>query len=492
MSSEMQNAIHAVEASCSTDLAVLCPSPQDQFDMRAPVMRLGAPRDPLIEFLNNPQAPLPMKMDISNILDEMMSHAILMANDEPQFTVVHFISFADEEPSPEEGPTTPEEESTIRHEKTAPEEVLVPMVQNLVQRTTEDPETVTNKIIQHANDLLKTEQDDDRVRMARRLTQMAPEMVNVPRLPLPFGCPRNRCLMSAFEQGAVSPPCSEALKTAERLQSATIMREFVKVERDSRLFLSFTLLYGVLAFVTLAVLSKHLRKMRRSIEYQVNLKKSILQAVYSNPAIKAKVEESMGREIGYVPPLPPHVLAELGGHQFPHRGFFFSKLIMLFTFALVFTLVFINPLLAMPILCILMFARFLRLACCPPQNPVPMCTCCCCGLSTDDVKNGNVSATQACCTCCNSMGVCAPGCADCCGLEPDGACDCCMDECSCCDPPTVHSSCGALTDAQANSSCCSGEVSKTCCGDGASPACTKPLLHAADKGIYQGIPIQIV
>lgn len=483
--------MHAVEESCSADVSAFCPSPQDPFTMRTPVVRLGAPRDPLMEFLSNPAAPPPMQMDISSILDQMMSQAMLMANEEPHITIFHFVSVGDEEEAP-----------ASAQQKAAPDEVLDAMVQNLVQRTSDNPENVAKKIVEHANDILKTEQDEDRVRMARRLTQMAPEMLSGPHLPLPFGCPRNRCLMSAFEQGVVSASCAEALKTAERLQNVHVMRELVKVERDSKLFISFTILYGVLAFVTLAVLSRHLRKMHRNIEYQLNLKKSILQAVYSNPVIKAKVEKSMGRGIGYVPPLPPHVLAQLGGHEFPHRGFFCSKLIMLGTFATVFTLVVVNPLLAMPVLCILMFARFLRLAFCPPQHPAPKCSCCCCGLSTDDVKNGNISSTQACCTCCNASGVCAPGCADCCGLEPDGACDCCMDGCDCCNPPPVCCCCGAtpslmtLTKEQNACSCCSGSGScgkgcKSCCGDRHSPACTKPLLHA-EKGVYQGIPIQIV
>lgn len=483
--------MHAVEESCSADVSVFCPTPQDQFTMRAPVLRLGAPRDPLMEFLSNPAAPPPMLMDISSILDQMMSHAMLMANEEPHITIFHFVSVGDDKQAP-----------SSDQQKAAPDEVLDAMVQNLVQRTTENPEVVAKKIVEHANDILKTEQDEDRVRMARRLTQLSPESFSGPHLPLPFGCPRNRCLMSAFEQGVVSPSCSEALKNAERLQSVHAMRELVKVERDSKLFISFTILYGVLAFVTLAVLSRHLRKMHRNLEYQLNLKKSILQAVYSNPAIKATVEKSMGRGIGYVPPLPPHVLAQLGGHEFPHRGFFCSKLIMLGVFATVFTLVFVNPLLAMSILCVLMFARFLRLAFFPPQYPVRKCSCCCCGLSTDDVKNGNISSTQACCTCCNASGVCAPGCADCCGLEPDGACDCCMDGCDCCNPPPVCNCCGAtpqlmtLTTEQANCSCCAGsgvcgEGFKLCCGEGPSPACTKPLLPS-EKGVYQGIPIQVV
>jgi hypothetical protein len=501
----MQLAMRHVEAACSADMSTLCPSPEQLAIRRAPIVRLGAPRDPIMEFLTNPMAPPPMMMDLSTVLDQMVTEAIQMSDGRPHLTIFRVVDM----PADNEQPA----------EKPAPEELLDSMVKNLVQRSSEKPEVVTQKIVEHANDLLKTEQDGDRVRLARRLTELSPGMFRGPPLPLPFGCPRNRCLMAAYEQGVTSQPCSDALKAAEGVRNVVVMRESIKVERDSKVFLTFTMLYGVLAFVTLAVLSKHLKKMHRRIEYQVNLKKSILQAVYSNPAIKAKVEASMGKGIGYVPPLPPHVLAKMGGHEFPHRGFFCLKIIKAATFAAVLTLVFVNPVLAMPVLCIFVFARFIHLAFCPPQIPDPMCSCCCCGLSTDDVKNGNVSAEQACCTCCNAMGVCAPGCSDCCGLEPDGACDCCSDGCNCCNPPPVCCCCGAspqmktLTAEQSKCSCCKGtglcaDGCKSCCGDetgcdcctggcdcckgdNSASACTKPLLRA-DQGIYQGIPIQIV
>lgn len=499
--------------------------------MRQPVLRLGAPRDPLMEFMMNPMAPPPM-MDMPSMLDDMMNHAVMMAREQPQFVTVHFMSLED---APLEKPQEqPKEQAT-------PEQVLDSMVHALMQRSSEEPEVVAKKIAEHGNKLLQsapdTDDDSDRVSMARRLTQVSPDMDHSRPLPLPFGCRRNRCLMSAYDQAAVSPSCSDALRAAEDVRTQIVTRKALAVERESEVFLHFTMIYVVLAVVTLMVLRKHLHRIGRRMHAHMEMKRKILQAVYSDPAIKAKVEGAVGGSIGAVPPLPPHVLAQMGGHAFPHRGFFCFRMLKCVVFASILTLVFVNPLLAMPLLCILMFARFLHLSFCPPKPPQLMCSCCCCGLSTDDVVNGNVSSKQACCTCCNGMGVCAPGCADCCGLEPDGSCDCCADGCDCCNPPPACCCCdataksGILTTKQMNCSCCKGsgtcgkgckaccgdETGCDCCGDGCDcctgdskrllkecrgscgagdykpPVCDKPVQQrTADKDVYQGIPIQVV
>lgn len=513
----MHSAMHVVEEVCSKDVALLCPSPEDRrlFNSQPPVLRLGTPRDPLMDFMMNPMAPPPQMFQLSSILDEMMNQAL----QEPQGgTVIRFYRISDQ---PED--SAPQGPDEAPKELPAPEQVLDSMVHTLMERTVERPEVVAQQVVEHGNKLLQSEVlDEDRVRMARRLTEMNPEKFQGPRLPLPFGCPRNRCLMSALDQGAVSSPCAQALQDAQTTQTVVVQRHAMKVERESEAFIHFTLLYIFLAMITIVALRKHLHRMTRRVRAHMALKRSILQAVYSNPAIKAKVESMVGGSIGAVPPLPPHVLAEMGGAQFPHRGFFAMKMLKLATFSTILTLIFVNPFLAMPLLCVLMLVRFLHLSFFPPQAPHMACSCCCCGLSTDDVVSGNVSTKQACCTCCNGMGVCAPGCADCCGLDPNDACDCCSDGCDCCNPPPTCCCCDAtpgmeyLTEAQANCSCCNGngecgDGCKACCGDetgcdccndgcdccsgdstpGKSKIENKPMLRA-NSGVYQGIPIQIV
>ncbi len=66
--------------------------------------------------------------------------------------------------------------------------------------------------------------------------------------------------------------------------------------------------------------------------------------------------------------------------------------------------------------------------CCNPSEP--KCTCCCCGLSNWDARKGIMTDAQACCTCCESIGKCGDGCADCCGDEK--GCDCCTNGCDFC------------------------------------------------------------
>jgi len=409
-------------------------------------------------------APPPM-MDISTVLDHMMNQALIMANDQPSITIYRFRSIPDEQQQVE-GASNPDQSSS---EKAAPEDLLDSMVKQFVHRTREDPKFVTEKIVKHANEILKSEgEDENRVRLARRLSELAPSMHRSPPLPLPFGMSRNHCLMDAFDQGVVSKPCADALNAAENIQARSHGRPPVNPEElDSEIFFALFSVFFVLAFINLLTKIKILKKRAKKIHKQIKLKQGILQAVYSDPATKAKVEANMGRSIGFVPPLPPRVLAKLGGHKFPHDDCFLLRVVRCATFACIFIAFFIDPIRGMFLLCILMLFRLLNFVFCrAPKPPVAMCSCCCCGLTTDAVRDGNVSATQACCTCCNGMGVCAPSCSDCCGLEPDGACDCCQDGCDCCNPSPEKKNYSP-------------------------PDFEKPMLSPG-KVVYQGVPIQLV
>ena len=528
MTPEMQRAMKAVENQCARDVEAFCPTPEEEDrrlgNLMLPPPRLGAPRDPLLEFMLNPMAPPPMLSDMSFMLDQMMNHALMMANEEP-FSIVRIYHLSDDQPR------------DLTTEK-APERVLDSMVHTLMERSAEKPELVAKKIQEHGNALLEKEQDQDRIRMARRLTEVRPDAVAHP--PLPFGCRRNRCIMNAFEQGVVSPACAEAMKgveDAQRFQQIRRAETVDEADQETQVFLGFTMIYAALAIATIFLLHKRLRRFARRMHSESHRMRLILQAVYSNPAIKVKVEDAVGANIGAVPPLPPHILARMGGPPFPHHLHFALRMVKLVVFAAVLTLVFVDPFLAMPILCILMLARFLHLACCPHEPPQASCSCCCCGLSTEDVQEGNITAKQACCTCCNSTGVCAPSCVDCCGTDPDGACDCCSDGCDCCNPKPAPACtcccCGAMEGqtyvtaeqacctcckgtgvcAPGCDACCGGKSGCDCCMDGCDCCDGKydvrqPLLGADQihvsgpcqerearepvKAIYQGIPIQIV
>eukprot|EP00547_Thalassionema_nitzschioides_P000815 CAMPEP_0194200192 /NCGR_PEP_ID=MMETSP0156-20130528/902_1 /TAXON_ID=33649 /ORGANISM="Thalassionema nitzschioides, Strain L26-B" /LENGTH=529 /DNA_ID=CAMNT_0038925159 /DNA_START=44 /DNA_END=1633 /DNA_ORIENTATION=+ len=503
----MHRAMNAIKQACSLDVGLLCDLQSDGVSMGPRTLRLGAPRDPIMELMMNPLAPPPSLLDVTSILDDMMKQALTMESDQSPPMVIHLFRIESDEPF------------TMAP---APEEVLDSMVHTLMERVDEKPEVIADQIVAHGNSILKTEQDEDIVRMARRLTQVDPKAVgHSHKMPLPFGCSQNRCLMRAFDQGALSLTCSETLRAAEETREI-VARKVAAVEYESRAFLHFTIIYLVLAFVTLFALRRHLRKSGRYLHSRLALGRQIFQAVYSNPEIKAKVEDAIGSDIGFVPPLPPHVLAQMGGER--HGISFTKKVFKAMAFASILTLILVDPVVAMFVLCILMFARFLHLLFCPPQPPKQSCSCCCCSASTDDVQNGTLTKDQACCTCCNGTGVCAPGCSDCC--EPDDPCDCCTDDCDCCDSKDICECCccgasnldaamGKLTAEQACCTCCKGTGvcaagCKACCGDDSSCDCcsgdcdccdgntcqynntSMPSVRLVNEAVYQGIPIKVV
>jgi hypothetical protein len=459
----MHRAMLGIQSSCDSDILSLCTKPKDVFLEPRPIVRLGAPRDPVLDFLSNPLAPPPM-MDISDVLDHMMNQALMMTNDQPSVTIYRFRAIPDELQPAKDGANLEHSPS----EKPAPEDILDSMVKQFVHRASEDPKMVTEQIVKHANEILQSEEDKNRVRLARRLSELAPSMYRSHLLPLPFGMNRNQCLMDAFDQGALSKPCADALNAAESIQAKLHVHPHASPEEmDSQLFFAFFSAFLILATINLVIKVKHLKKRFQKIKSQIQLKEGILQAVYSDPATKAQVEGKMGKSIGFVPPLPPHVLARLGGHNFPHDNCLLLRIVRAATFACIFIAFLIDPIRGMCLLCILMLFRLLNYIFCPrPEPPADMCSCCCCGLTTDAVQNGDVSSTQACCTCCNGLGVCAPSCSDCCGLEPDGACDCCDDGCDCCNQSPERRTY-------------------------VPPTCEKPLLRP-DKVVYQGVPIQLV
>jgi len=463
MSPSMQQSMHLVEQSCSRDVALFCSEPDEVLSKAAPIMRTATQSpDPFVEFLTNPMAPPPMMLDVSQMLDDMMKTALVMS----QQPDIVFVSIMEPLPEPPQKPQ-PEAEHEQKPKEITAEQAFDSMFSTLAERVASshgqenspamDPIALSKRIVEHGKELLDNgEPDDDRVRMARRLTEVRPQMFQGPNHPhLPFGCPKNRCLTRAFQDGRVSMGCADALRGAERLHQKEVTRHALQVQHESQAFLSFGFLYVLLAVATVYMLHRRYNKFRQTMREQKHLKRRILQAVYSNPRIKETIESELQEEIGFVPPLPFHVLSQMGGPKFPHRGFMACKCFKLIAIIGLFVLAFGNPLLAMPLLCLLMMLRCCQLTCCPSEPPVRKCTCCCCGVDTEKAAKGEVSETEACCTCCKGTGVCAPGCAACCGDDP---CDCCHDGCDCCD--------------------------------GSSPG--KGKKHVAKEGIYMGVPVQVV
>lgn len=515
----MQQAMQKVERACFSDVNSLC--------------RYEHPFSVILS------APLSLPLELPSMLDQMISSALAMSQESsPGFYMVLGDSPAqeDEEEHEQKPKLNPKEQDA--------EKVLDSMVSTMVEQAQEsasadeaetqpafDPMDMFKRIAEHGHQILASDQvTEDRRRLARRLTQVSPEThFTQRRLPLPFGCPINRCLMSAFEQGVVSPPCNDALRQAERIEQVEVSEAMLHVARESEAFLSFALLYGILALATLLMLHRRFRKLGEKRRADRRLTRRILQAVYSQPQLKAAVRANLdGQDLGMVPPLPPHILQRMGGKD---GGSMMKKLAMCKAVKLVvllgvLVLAFVNPLLAMPVLCMVMAARCIVLTLSPAPEPVDCCRCCCCGRSTDDVKKGKpLTKVQACCACCNGQGVCGPACIDCCGLNPDSPCDCCADGCcACCssDTPNVKScTCcccglnsddakkGKISSVQACCMCCQGtgtcsDACISCCGmnpDGACDCCADGCCACCSGGsspgeskkdVYQAVLLQIV
>lgn len=501
----MRQAMHSVEEHCSGDVSSLCSVPGEAMTMRG--------HDPFMELLGRHPASPVIEHSLSKMLDSMIDTAIRISDEQP--TLV-WVSFQDETPSKTQ-------------ENVASEQVFDTMVSDLADHVASssadeadepieepeapvwDPVQFSKRLIEHGENAMaqaQAEGDEHRHRLARRLTEVHPSMFHGPQhgMRLPFGCGKNRCLMAAYEQGAVSPRCADAIRQVEEVKEIEVSHQMLVIEREQETFLGLAILYGMLCIGTLFLLHRRLSKLGRRMRGKHRLKRRILQAVYNNPEIKAAVTAELNEDLGLVPPLAPHVLARMSGKA-PRPNWRLMRFLKMLVLIGVLVLAFVNPLLAMPVMCVLIGIRFVHLAFCPPKIPKQECSCCCCGASTEDVANGNLTAAQECCTCCKSTGVCSPNCAACCGDDGSG---CCGKGCCCCGATEADAATGNLTDVQACCCCCNGTgkcsgssgcCCCSCCGDSCCSGdccCStktvvskRPVRYAENKA-YMGIPVQVV
>ena len=486
--------MNEVEAACTRDVATLCPMPSD--------FLLSDRHDPSLDFIINPMVPGPIIMDTS-FLDDMMNSALRMSLEQPMGTTwtIYYDAGAGSEEKPAEL-SLPNHVISLPQVPTTPENVMDSMLSSLAQVQQEsssetwNPVLFSKRLSDHGHSILSSQMDstNERRSLARRLSETTPTRFTTSRLPLPFGCPKNRCLMSAFEQGAVSNACNNALTFAEQLNVSPRSYAVPVEQYQYPDVVSYIIIYVLLALTILVIAHHRLGKFHQNSMERRRLKWKIMQAVYSNKELKASVEFQLQQEIGNVPPLPPHALASMGGMKL-HSGCKISKITFLAFLVFAF---FFSPLLLIPIICMMMMARSHHWSFCPSKTHVRLCCCCCCGVSTEDVKNSTVSSEQACCTCCDGLGVCGPCCTSCCGSDPEYSSCCCSESCDCCNPQPKCTCCccgltnwdarkGIMTDEQACCTCC-GSTGKhhgcaDCCG-GSSPD--------SKVAVYQGVPIQVV
>jgi hypothetical protein len=393
-------AYHHVEAACAADVESLCPV--EQPSLFQPL------DDPFLEWLLMPTAmdppsgfmmQAPEFDNIGPLIDQMMDSAL----DMPISFSLIIVEDMDE-------PMTPP----------APEQVVDAFVSKMAQEQPEEIPQLAQRLVEHGQQVL--EQDDvteERRHLARRLTQVNPDQI-YHGVHLPFGCPRNRCLIAASQEGRVSQSCMAVMNQLQQVNEFEI-----QLEQQQAVFLGMMWIYVLLLVMLLVLMG------RRYAQNKANrhLKFRILKAVYANPSIKAQLEQDLDESIGNVPPVSAHVLRLMSaGGMALRRQMECARRVQLVFFFFLVNLIIFSPFWVLPI-CIVVSAIRVALLCCAP-SPVRECTCCCCGVSTEDVTNGNVTEAQACCNCCVGTGVCSPACAACCG--GDGCC-CGGEDCSCCN-----------------------------------------------------------
>jgi hypothetical protein len=427
----------------------------------------------------------PFMQDFGLFMDSLMDSALHMP------MIVEFVSFGPQEedkPAPE-----PEEEAVTQ------------VISQIIANThPDDDQKVADRLVEHGNHLLMQEDvTSEKRRMARRLTEVSSEEINQHRrVFLPFGCPhRNRCLQDAYDAHAVSPECGGAMARLEYVRVAQYAHRVEQLQEEGSTLFQLTALY-VFAVGTMLVLYLRRRSDRKETR---RLKLNVLKAIYSTPELKAAVEKELGESLGHVPPLGMRALLRFGLHgQVFRQVIQAARMMRLVIFSALAGLFLVAPSYFLPTCVVLAAWAFCSVVFGPKR--VRMCACCCCGATTEDVKQGTLTEEQMCCCCCQGTGVCAVGCAACCGddgdeLEPaeDSAGCCCCDCCSGANGTCGVSSgdcCGCCTDcACCNGGACSASTGGACAccsaGDccGNCSCCQKAETNVA---IYEGIPIQIV
>lgn len=388
---------HHVEQVCAKDVAMFCPD--EQVDGRNLPATLG---DPFLDWFFSPtmQSPPAELLELSRIMDTIFDSSFI----EPSRQ--HVTLYIVEEP------------------RQAPQFIADSVAAKVVeQHDPEDVPKVVSDLKKYGTEAMKKfEESTFEHHVARRLSEVDATTIQH-NIHLPFGCKKNRCLQDAISAGKVSEDCRNSIERMVDTYSLESMLE----EREAA-YIGMMYIYFATMCIMLIILARKLK----NEEARTRIKNRILQAVYSNRAVKDQVEADLGESIGFVPPLPKFNLkmmgvqaAETRRRLADHRAK--AKIYVLFLLLLLI----VAPCLVLPFCVGMAVFRVLRLCFSGVVEEEAECECCCCGVSTTDVKNGLVTEEQACCCCCQGLGVCKPACASCCGSGDEISGDC--DDC-CCGP----------------------------------------------------------
>jgi hypothetical protein len=354
---------------------------------------------------------------------------------------------------------------------------------------------VSERLQEHGNSMLNRNDlklTESGFRVARRLQEVSPEVLTSHRQSfLPFGSD-SQCLETLYyesEGRALSSNCIDSMRNLLRMRTSE--RERLEQEDADSYFL-FKSCVVMYTFVWMSII---IGASRNSVKTQreARLQERILAAVYSNPELKRDVELKVQESVGYLPPFSRIVMQR--------RGFFksesgtctsFTKSLYAAAWFLAWLCFVIHPLETMPILACLsvfwcIYATFFV------KVSEPICTCCCCGMTTEDASNGVTSKDQACCGCCQGTGVCSVQCSSCCGPTVAGK------PSLCCVPKPIGEKVAACCSCCGGKgcSCCSSKDCSCCSGKDCSCPSTLKIKSmkkdvSSEKGLYEAITVQIV
>lgn len=260
-------AYHTVESACARDVEAIC-IPKEEY----PTMLLLS-GDPFFDwiFVSSAAAnvPTPPEVhDLNQFIDQMFN-SVLVSSASHESSTVWF------------------------HEVESPELIVDVGVARLAAE--KEPDEIPQLALQlqkyGASLLQDSESGSEHHQMARRLTEMDAKTINY-NVQLPFGR-KNCCLKKAFQQQMVSEKCAYSISMLEN----TFVLE-TKFSRREEALISTMLIY-ITTFVLLTiVMARHVRARIQSRRRRI--KRKVIMAVYSNPAIRKQVELEIGESICHV------------------------------------------------------------------------------------------------------------------------------------------------------------------------------------------------
>eukprot|EP00980_Cylindrotheca_fusiformis_P011600 scaffold2744_cov136-Cylindrotheca_fusiformis.AAC.17 len=503
-SPQTDHAYHHVEQACARDVEQLCTTTTTPQEMPNTSNTLG---DPFLDWVLRPSAGEPSPMDgmedVNEIMDRMLA-SILTSS--PMYTT-HTIYFL--------GYTTPQEEEEVDSKQGDIDFVVDSTTAKLARgKAPEELPELADQLQSYGKNLMTTSEEGmPEHHLGRRLTEMDVNTLHH-RVHLPFGCKKNSCLINAFKQGKTSLECSRSI---EDLEFSSVMDE--KQERQESAVMA---IIGTMAIMCASFQAFMVAAAKRAKRKGLPLGYRIIQTVYSNPKIKNQVEAEMGESIGDIAPR----VGARGGRK---NNKALSNILIFGLLYIFFPPFAIAAVLGYLLHCVVKVLFF------PVEKSEDECQCCCCGATPSIAAAGGLSEAQECCNCCKGTGACSIACKSCCGDGTNGCSCCCCggdgcccpnkasivvkDDCTCCCCGATPSQAkdGTLTAEQECCNCCKGtgkcsDACAACCGQccccGGNGCCCcagcccapstpgvgggQKHIFQSKKGVYEGVPVQIV